>query len=59
MALDYVKILELIKRKRLVEETSDPFNPRDAPDFTFFDLEKEEEEKRIKEEMELERYLKK
>jgi len=32
MSLDYLKILKLIKRTHLVEETSDPFNPRDSVD---------------------------
>lgn len=29
LSVDYLKVINLIKRKRLVEDTSDAFNPED------------------------------
>ena len=37
MSLDYLKILTLIKRKKLIENSSNHYDPADAPDSTFFD----------------------
>lgn len=45
MSLDYVKILSLIKRKKLLENTSDPFNPTDSVDSIYYDIGIDEEEK--------------
>ena len=38
LGIDYLKIINLIKRKKLVEATSDEFNPADSVDSTFLDL---------------------
>jgi hypothetical protein len=35
LGLDYIKIIELIKRKKLLEDSSDPFHPRDSIDSTY------------------------
>ncbi len=48
LGLDYVKILSMIKRKKLVEKTTDHFNPTGNVDATYFDVGEEEEEKRAK-----------
>ena len=39
LGIDYMKIISLIKRKKLGELTSDPYNPVDSVDSTYIDLE--------------------
>jgi hypothetical protein len=38
LGVDYLKIINLIKKKKLVEKTSDPYAPSDSIDSTFLDL---------------------
>lgn len=42
MSLDYIKILSLIRRKKLVEKTSDHFDPSDSVEATYYDMGEEE-----------------
>jgi len=48
MGVDYIKILNLIKRKKLIEDSSNEFDPANAVDSTFYDLTIIEEEKKLK-----------
>ena len=48
MGIDYLKIINLIKRKKLVENTSDLYNPAEALDSTFYELESINRDKRLK-----------
>ncbi len=63
LGIDYLKIINLIKRKKLVESTSDEFNPADSVDSTFLDLDdlerdalqkKRREEERFRKDMQME-----
>lgn len=45
LGIDYLKIINLIKRKKLEEATSDRFNPADAIDSTYLDVEEVERER--------------
>lgn len=38
LGIDYLKIINMIKRKKLAEMTSDQYNPADAIDSTFIDI---------------------
>ena len=38
LSIDYFKIISLIKRKKLLENTSDAFNAEDQTNFTWNDL---------------------
>lgn len=38
LGIDYLKIINLIKRKKLTETTSNEFNPADSIDSTFYDI---------------------
>ncbi len=58
MSLDYLKILKLIKRTHLVEETSDPFNPRDSVDQSYYDLERYQDRQQQAQEEELVKFEK-
>ena len=49
LSIDYLKVINLIKRKRLVEDTSDLYNPADSVNSTYYDLESLDSEKKIKE----------
>lgn len=49
MSIDYIKIINLIKRKKLVESSSNEFDPADSVDSTFYDLAILEEEKMARE----------
>jgi len=48
LGVDYLKIINLIKRKKLVELTSDEYNAAHALDSTYLDIEKIEREEIIK-----------
>lgn len=43
MSLEYLKIINLIKKRRLLEKTSDQFNPADLVDSTYYDIDEEKE----------------
>lgn len=45
IGIDYLKIINLIKRKKLIETTSNEFLPADSIDSTFYDLDVITEEK--------------
>lgn len=45
LGIDYLKIINLIKRKKLGEATSNEFNPADAVDSTYHDIDQIEREK--------------
>lgn len=58
LGVDYLKIINLIKRKKLAEYTSSPFDPADSIDSTFLDieaLERSNQERKIREEEKLRR----
>lgn len=38
LGIDYLKIINLIKRKKLAEATSNEYNPADAIDSTYYDI---------------------
>lgn len=48
IGIDYIKIINLIKRKKLIEQTSNEFLPADSIDSTFYDLDILEKEKEMK-----------
>jgi hypothetical protein len=48
LGIDYLKIINLIKRKKIVEATSDEFNPADSIDSTYIDIDLIEKEKLFK-----------
>ena len=56
LSIDYYKIINLIKRKKLVENTSDPFSAEDQPVSTWNDLNLVEKANRDKERALMERY---
>lgn len=56
IGIDYLKIIGLIKRKKLGEETSDHFDPSDSVDSTYYDLDMIEKEKKIRKAKEEERF---
>jgi hypothetical protein len=56
LGIDYLKIINLIKRKKLSEVTSDEFNPVDSIDSTYIDLDEIERGKKIKQRKEEERF---
>jgi hypothetical protein len=55
LGVDYLKIINLIKRKKLVELTSDEYNPAHALDSTYLDIERIEREEIIKQRKEEEK----
>jgi hypothetical protein len=60
LGVDYLKIINLIKRKKLIEVTSDEYNPADSIDSTYRDISLIEREalfKRLKQEDKLRRDL--
>jgi hypothetical protein len=48
LGIDYLKIINLIKRKKIVEATSDEYNPADSIDSTYIDIDLIEKEKLFK-----------
>ncbi len=48
LGVDYLKIINLIKRKKLVEASSDHYNPADSIDSTYHDLDVIEREQKMK-----------
>lgn len=58
IGIDYLKIINLIRRKKLVEATSDEFNPADSIDSTFLDLDLIDKEKRLKQMKDEEKFKK-
>ena len=48
IGIDYLKIIQLIKRHKLVELTSNEFLPEDQIDAAFYDIKVLDEEKRLK-----------
>ena len=58
LGIDYLKIINLIKRKKLVEMTSDHFNPADSIDSTYLDIDVIEREEIMKKKREEERFRK-
>lgn len=57
LSIDYMKMINLIKRKRLVEETSDAYSPTDQYDSTYLDLDSIQYEKGVKGYQQAERFL--
>jgi hypothetical protein len=60
LGVDYLKIINLIKKKKLAEFTSNPYNPADSIDSTFLDLddiERSNQQRKIKDEEKLRREL--
>lgn len=49
LSIDYLKVINLLKRKKLVEDTSDHYDPLDSVDSTYFDLDAIERQKKIRE----------
>ena len=47
LSVDYLRIINLIKRKKLVEVTSDEYNPAHSIDSTYLDLDQINREKVI------------
>jgi hypothetical protein len=45
LGIDYIKIINLIKRKKLVENSNNEFDPAQSIDTTFYDRSMVEEEK--------------
>ena len=58
LGIDYLKIINLIKRKKLSELTSNEFNPADSIDSTYLDLEIIEREEKLKERRDEEKFRK-
>lgn len=58
LGIDYLKIINLIKRKKLIETTSNEFAPVDAIDSTYLDLEVIEKEAKFKQAKEEEKFRK-
>ena len=48
LGIDYLKIINLIKRKKLAEMTCDEYNPADSIDSTYLDIAEIEKEERLK-----------
>lgn len=58
LGIDYLKIINLIKRKKLVETTSNHYDPADAIDSTYIDIENIEREQLLRKKREEERFRK-
>jgi hypothetical protein len=58
LGIDYLKIINMIKRKKLEENTSDHFNPADAIDSTFIDIDDIEREELMKKKRDEEKFRK-
>ena len=60
LGVDYLKIINLIKKKKLGEFTSNPYNPSDSIDSTFLDLdaiERGNQQRKLRDEEKLRREL--
>lgn len=58
MQIDYLKIIDLIKQKKLVENTSDQYDPSSAHVAHYYDLEKARKVKEREEQLQLEHFAK-
>jgi hypothetical protein len=58
LGIDYLKIINMIKRKKLEENTSDHFNPADGIDSTFIDIDDIEREELMKKKRDEEKFRK-
>ena len=58
LGIDYLKIINMIKRKKLVEMTSDHFNPADAIDSTYIDIDEIERDQMLKKRRDEDRFRK-
>ena len=58
LSIDYYKIINLIKRKKLLENTSDPFDASDQANSTWNDLQQVEQANKEREQKMLERFRK-
>ena len=58
LSIDYLKIINMIKRKKLAEATSDHYNPADAIDSTYIDIDDIEREELLKKKRDEERFRK-
>lgn len=58
LSIDYLKIINLIKRKKLAEMTSDHFNPADAIDSTYIDIDEIDREQLLKKKRDEEKFRK-
>jgi hypothetical protein len=56
LSIDYFKIISLIKRKKLLENSSDAFNPEDQTNFTWNDLNLVEKAKTDREKAAIEKF---
>lgn len=56
LGIDYLKIINLIKRKKLAEATSNEYNPADAIDSTYYDLSQIEREKQFRKQKEEDKF---
>lgn len=60
LGVDYLKIINLIKKKKLAELTSNPYNPADSIDSTFLDIdaiERGNQQRKFRDEEKLRREL--
>jgi hypothetical protein len=60
LGVDYLKIINLIKKKKLSELTSNPYNPADSIDSTFLDIdaiERGNQQRKFRDEEKLRREL--
>jgi hypothetical protein len=58
LGIDYLKIINMIKRKKLGEMTSDPYNPADAINSTFIDIDQIEREALLRKKRDEDRFRK-
>jgi hypothetical protein len=58
LGIDYLKIINMIKRKKLAEMTSDPYNPAEAIDSTFLDIDQIEREELLRKKRDEDRFRK-
>jgi hypothetical protein len=56
ISIDYLKIISLIKQKKMLEQTSDPFNAENSVQHTWNDLEIVERDRKSKSQQSFERY---
>ena len=55
LGIDYIKIMNLIKRKKLVEDTNNEFDPAQSIDTTYYDIELIRQEKNSKKQSEIDK----
>jgi predicted RNA-binding protein with PUA-like domain len=58
LSIDYLKIINLIQKKKLLERTSDAFDPDSTFENDYFDLEQAEMKQKLRQLAELERLAK-